>query len=306
MAISNNIIGQYEANNGVLSGSATTDRLATDKDTFLKLLVAQLSNQDPLNPVEDKEFIAQLAQFTTVEELQNINAGVKDLNTAYLEQQSVSAASLINKMVVAGGDNITLINAAELTEADYPVIYFTLPADSAGGTFNVYKTNADGSIGSMVYSATMPGYTAGRNAAYWDGRDFNGDPLDNGTYIVNITAKDAEGNDMLVSTSSGGIVVGVEMSADGNHILYLSDGRTVNYKQIDLIMDYVVGNSGTGSEDGSDETGTEGTNTDGTGTEETGTGTEGTDTGGTGTGETGSADAGSGDTGSGNGEGTGA
>ncbi|MDR0826661.1 MAG: hypothetical protein LBN33_02120 [Desulfovibrio sp.] len=257
MAISNNIIGQYESSQSLLSSGAATDRVATDKDTFLKLLVAQLQNQDPLNPVEDKEFIAQLAQFTTVEELQNINSGVQDLNAAYLAQQSTNAATLINKMVVAGGDNITLSNAAGFTsQDDYPAIYFTLPAQSAEGTFNVYETNTDGSIGRMVYSAVMPGYQAGRNAAYWDGRDFNGAPMPNGNYIVNITAKDMEGNSMLVSTSSAGVVVGVEMAADGNHKLYLADGRTVNYKQIDLIMDYVGSAAGNGSTSGGTDGGT--------------------------------------------------
>ncbi|MDR2124576.1 MAG: flagellar hook assembly protein FlgD [Desulfovibrio sp.] len=282
MAIANNIIGQYEVNNSVLSGVSGTDRVATDKDTFLKLLVAQLTHQDPLNPVEDKEFIAQLAQFTTVEELQNINSGVKDLNTAYAEQQSINASSLINKMVVAGGDNIMLTDAANFTsQDDYPAIYFTLPGESASGTFNVYATNADGSIGSMVYSAVMPGYQAGRNAAYWDGRDFNGNPMPNGTYIVNITAQDAEGNPMLVSTSSAGVVVGVEMAEDGNHVLYLADGRTVNYSQIDLVMGY--SGSGTASDAGSAGTDTADTGSGGTGSTGTGSGDAGSGgTGGTG------------------------
>ncbi|MDR1685524.1 MAG: flagellar hook assembly protein FlgD [Desulfovibrio sp.] len=285
MAIANNIIGQYEVNNSSLTGASSTDRVATDKDTFLKLLVAQLTHQDPLNPVEDKEFIAQLAQFTTVEELQNINSGVKDLNTAYAQQQSINAASLINKMVVAGGDNIALVDAANFTsQDDYPAIYFTLPGQSAEGTFNVYATNSDGSIGSMVYSATMPGYQAGRNAAYWDGRDFNGNAMPNGTYIVNITAKDADGNNLLVTTSSAGVVVGVEMAEDGNHVLYLADGRTVNYSQIDLVMGYAGGSTAT-------DTGSTGTDTADTGSGDTGsTDTEstGTDTADTGSGDTGS------------------
>jgi flagellar basal-body rod modification protein FlgD len=280
MAIANNIIGQYEVNNNALTGASSTDRIATDKDTFLKLLVAQLTHQDPLNPVEDKEFIAQLAQFTTVEELQNINSGVKDLNTAYAQQQTINAASLINQMVVAGGDNIKLTDAANFTsQDDYPAIYFSLPGQSAGGTFNVYATNADGSIGSMVYSATMGAYQGSNNVATWDGRDFNGNPMPNGNYIINITAKDADGNNMLVTTSSAGVVVGVEMSEDGNHTLYLQDGRTVNYSQIQLVMGYAGGGSSSGDTSGDTEDTTGGgaaTTADDTTGGDAATGTDGT------------------------------
>lgn len=245
MAISNNIIGQYEAN---LKAQTTTDRVATDKDTFLKLLVAQLTHQDPLNPVEDKEFIAQLAQFTTVEELQNINKGVEDLNSAYLDQQTVNAASLINTLVVAGGDNVYLRDADKFAgPEDYPSIYFDLPRDSAGGTMSVFSTNSDGSVGNMVYSTTMGAFRAGRNVAQWDGRGFAGETLANGTYVVNITAKDADGDDIYVTTMSGGLVVGVETSSDGNHKLYLEDGRTAYFKEIALVL----GVYGSGSDSGS-------------------------------------------------------
>ena len=226
------ILGQYEAN---LNAQAGTDRVATDKDTFLKLLVAQLTHQDPLNPVEDKEFIAQLAQFTQVEELQNINKGVTSLNESYLAQQITNAASLIGREVLAGGDNLVLQDAANLTEDQYPGIYFTLPAQSAEGTFTVYAMNADGTIGSAVVSEKMPGYTAGMHPATWNGRNASGEAMPNGNYAIVITANDQDGNPLLVTTSSNGIVIGVETSPDGNHKLYLGDGRTVNFTDVELI-----------------------------------------------------------------------
>ncbi|MDR0339178.1 MAG: flagellar hook assembly protein FlgD [Desulfovibrio sp.] len=253
MASVDSILGQHEIN---LTKQATSDRVATDKDTFLKLLVAQLTHQDPLNPVEDKEFIAQLAQFTTVEELQNINTGVESLNESFNAQQTTNAVSLINKLVVAGGDNVQLRGAENFTSSnDYPTIFFTLPRSSAGGEIKVYAADADGNpTGAPVYSADMPAYQMGRREAKWHGCDYNDNPMPDGTYIINITATDADGQPIEVRHSSSGMVIGVETAADGNHKLYLEDGRTVYYTQIDLVLGiYGNGGAGEGTGDGEGE-----------------------------------------------------
>ena len=252
-ATSSAILGQYENN---LLTQATTSRVATDKDTFLKLLVAQLSHQDPLNPDEDKEFIAQLAQFTHVEELQNINKAMESLNASYLAQQTTNAASLIGRDVVAGGDNLVLRDADGLTEEDqYPGIYFTLPAQSSGGTFTVYAMNADGSIGSPVVRETMPGYTEGMHPARWNGRNAAGEAMPNGNYTIVITADDMDGNPLLVTTSSEGVVIGVETSSDGNHKLYLDDGRKVNFNDVQLITVARYADEASGEEEDAGQSG---------------------------------------------------
>lgn len=229
------ILGQYEKS---LSEATGTDRIATDKDTFLKLLVAQLQNQDPLNPAEDKEFIAQLAQFTTVEELQNLNTGMDQLNESYLGSQMTSAASLIGLQVIAGGYDIYLRGASGFTsEDDYPSIYMTPPRDMESGTLNIYTVNADGSTGSLVYSYTLGQYSGGGlHVIKWPGTNSAGQTLPDGNYTVSIgNVKDTDGNDMLVETSSSGVVYGVQTSPDGNHELYLNDGRKVYFNAIDLI-----------------------------------------------------------------------
>lgn len=233
MATTNSILGQYEA--GQISG--TTSSTSTDKDTFLKLLVAQLTHQDPLNPVEDKEFITQLAQFTQVEELQKISAGMDQLNESYLNSQITSAASLIGLEVIAGGYNIYLANADQFTsEADYPTIFFTPPRDMTEGTFTIYANDSSGNPGQIVYSTSLGAYTAGGlHQIAWDGKNSSGAPMPNGSYSVSISAKDADGNSMLVDLSSDGVVIGVETSKDGNHKLYLNDGRKVNFNDINLI-----------------------------------------------------------------------
>lgn len=73
-----------------------------DNEAFLRLLVAQLKNQDPLQPMDDKEFIAQIAQFSTLESMQNVYAGVNQLKALELIGQSISASSTTGGETVAG------------------------------------------------------------------------------------------------------------------------------------------------------------------------------------------------------------
>jgi flagellar basal-body rod modification protein FlgD len=92
---------------GVTSPAGTvltdTSKSALGKDAFLKLLVAQLSNQDPLKPVEDKEFISQLAQFSSLEQMQAVSQGVDTLNgttkSGQLQSTFLQGVSLVGKNI---------------------------------------------------------------------------------------------------------------------------------------------------------------------------------------------------------------
>lgn len=246
---SSSILGQYENGISAATGGAT-DRVATDKDTFLKLLVAQLSHQDPLNPQDDKEFVAQLAQFTSVEELQNINAGITSLNAAYGQQQVATAASFLGTAISAKGDMVTRSGNYSST------LYATFPEDVANGTITVTATDADGNPTRMVFSEAFGSMQAGTVDYTWSGKDNTGKDLPDGSYIVTFSAKDYEGNDVLVSTNSEGVVTGVETSPDGNHFLYLNDGRKVRFNDVELITSASMGAPGAGSDAGSgDESG---------------------------------------------------
>lgn len=265
--IGNNIVGQYEAN---LNAQANTDRVAADKNTFLKLLVAQLTHQDPLNPTEDKEFIAQLAQFTSVEELQNLNKGMDTLNSSFVMQQTTNAINLIGKSVTAKGDiiNIKKSDDPEIDLFSSP-IYFTFPTDAANSIINVYSTTADDQPGRLVATINYGAKKEGVHVYQWDGRDPSGNLMPDGNYILNVVAVDGDGNNMLVDSQSTGVVVVVETQSDGNHKLVLEDNRIVYFNDVQYISDMAAIGGGNGDGD-SDGDGDGGSGEDGNGDGSTG------------------------------------
>ncbi len=279
------ILGQYEA---AQSTASTTSKTATDKDTFLKLLVAQLTHQDPLNPVEDKEFIAQLAQFTQVEELQNIRSTVEGLGTTMGAQQVTNAASLMGLWVSAKGDNITLrtnanglseandIDPNDATQASWKSINFQPQQDIAEGTLNIVATDSNGkATGKIIYSQKLESntYKAGTEYQFrWHGRDSSGNVMPTGSYIASFVATDSGGKSVLVDTYSIGQIVGVESAADGNHKLTLTDGRSVEYLNIRQLVYPTSSSSSTSTENGASAT------TENSNTADSGTGTDGSGT----------------------------
>ncbi len=94
----------------VISGAASgvTGGKNMGREEFLKLLVAQLSNQDPLNPMENEEFVAQLAQFSSLEQLMGIGQGMDELAALQQGSQSTQVAAFIGKEVTAVGDRVTV------------------------------------------------------------------------------------------------------------------------------------------------------------------------------------------------------
>ncbi|MDR2162226.1 MAG: flagellar hook assembly protein FlgD [Desulfovibrio sp.] len=242
LTASSSLLGQYESG---LAAQATSGAVE-DKDMFLKLLIAQLTHQDPLNPVEDKEFIAQLAQFTSVEELQKISSGVEEMNGNYVKQQVTTAASFMGLRISAKGDLVSLTDAT--SSSSY--IYAEFPRDAASAAINIYATDAEGNpTGTLVYSESLGAVQAGTQQYSWNGYASNGARCPAGTYVATFSALDGNGQEMLVGTSSIGVVVGVETSADGNHYLYLEDGRKVRLNDIELISYAPQAEEGSGTEE---------------------------------------------------------
>jgi len=190
------------------------------KSDFLLLLVTQFKHQDPLNPMDDKEFVAQLAQFSSLEQLMNMNTSMDALTAATREQQMMNAANYINKNVAAGG------NAIAKADSGISSFFWAIGNDMAKGTLYVYDQNMN-----LVYGEQLTGRAAGTYTFDWSGKDYTGATALNGVYYVRLSCEDANGQPMLTDTAVTGLVVGVTTS-EGATYLRLEDGRTVALSQV--------------------------------------------------------------------------
>lgn len=182
----------------ITTGSSQT----LGKDDFLKLLVTKLTHQDPLSPMDDEAFVADLAQFSSLEQLQNLNEALDDsLNWDYLQMQTINntmATSLIGKDVKATYSNIYL------DDDNRPTINFS--TTEYAEKVEVTIIDADGAVVRTITSEAVP---PGNNSIIWDGKDTNGNRLAEGTYQIGINGVDAEGNKITPSTYIQGKVTGI-------------------------------------------------------------------------------------------------
>ena len=162
--------------------SAATATQSMGKDDFLKLLVAQLENQDPLSPMDGTEFTAQLAQFSSLESLQSINAGLSDLNTAQSTLHNSQAVSLIGKTVLFEGDTFSY------TGESMSDIQFRLDEPAETVWVKIYNT-----IGDYVATVEMADVPEGDHLIAWDGRDDLDLPVADGVYRAEVLAVGASG-----------------------------------------------------------------------------------------------------------------
>ena len=174
------------------------------KDDFVKLLVAQLKHQDPLNPQDGTQMATQLAQFSSVEQLMNINSTLATqggANTALASAlENASAISLIGKRVSIATDQVTIGHGSPGTFAT------ELPAD---GDLTVSLVDRNGKI---VRSERLKGKSAGRTAL-----DINGlsSGLGDGTYTIKLTLTRPDGSTSTPPSFLTTIVDGVQFGPSG-------------------------------------------------------------------------------------------
>lgn len=141
------------------------------KTEFLELLVAQLNNQNPLDPQDNGEFVAQLAQFSTLEGIEKLNDSMGDILNGVHSSQALQASSLVGRKVILASEK-AMVDTAETFKGSVLV-----PQSSS----NVYVSVYD-DAGNVVSRINMGAQEAGNQSFMWDGKDSDGEQLPPGKY----------------------------------------------------------------------------------------------------------------------------
>ncbi|MBI5098479.1 MAG: hypothetical protein HZB30_04485 [Nitrospirae bacterium] len=191
------------------------------KEDFMKILLKQLNYQDPLNPMDSTQFTSQLTQFSSLEQLTNINSTLDNVLAFQHSMQNASITNLIGRTIKVSGDTTYLKNTADIN--------YELPKDAASVKISIY----DGT-GKLVLTKETGPQSKGDNKFIWDGKDASGNQMQEGSYTFDVKAKDASGA-VNALTNSFGMVTGVVFEDDLAYLV-LNDGRNINLSEIQSIQ----------------------------------------------------------------------
>lgn len=231
------ITGYYT--NGNNNTNSSSQQLSADMNTFLQLLTTQLKYQDPMDPMDTAEFTNQLVQYSSVEQAIQTNEKLDTMMSLSIANLGAQAVSYIGKTVQVLGDVMPL-------EGGKAKATYTLDKDVLSATIVVKDMS-----GNIVYTQNGE-KTSGTHEFNWDGKDADGNQLEDGAYQIEVTTKVAEGDTAAsVTTTIFGKVTGV--ASDQNNI-YVGLGDAVTAQLGDILTirndDYFDKVPGTGNEDG--------------------------------------------------------
>lgn len=191
---------------------------------FMTLMITQFRNQDPFKPMENGDFLGQIAQFSTVSGIDSLNNAFAGLSASLQNEQALQAANLVGHKVLAVKDVAFL--------ADGGVVNGAIELDSSAGSVQIEITDRNGELVRLLNLGEQP---AGMARFAWDGRDEDGDVADSGHYLV--TARTVRGNNVesveslieatIESVSLGQYGAGMTLNLPGGETLPLSQVRQI-------------------------------------------------------------------------------
>ena len=192
------------------------------KQDFLNLLVMQMRNQDPLDPMKGTEFASQLAQFSSLEQLTNLNQSMNNsLDANAMLTQSINNAlstTFIGKNVRASADTFNYSGEGDVK------IGYNLPMSAENADVKIYDES--GALVKVIHGDT----DTGENTLSWDGKNENGVTVPSGKYHFEVEAKDSGGNVIDTTKYIYGTVTGVRFKSEGT--VFVIDGIEVALSSI--------------------------------------------------------------------------
>lgn len=237
-----NTINGYTQTGTTQTTTAASQQLSADMNTFLTLLTTQLRYQDPLDPMDTAEFTNQLVQYSAVEQSIQTNTKLDKLLSMNMSNLGAQAVSYIGKVAQVLGDVMPLENGQ--AKATY-----TLDKNVVTATISVKDVN-----GKIVYSEQGK-ITAGTHEFTWDGKDSNGNQLEDGAYQIVVSTNVPSGETSAsVMTTVFGKVTGVASDDNGVYV-GLGDAVTANLSDILTVRndDYFDKNPSSPENGGSDD-----------------------------------------------------
>lgn len=202
--------------------SNKTQSSQTTKNEFLQLMVAQLKNQNPLDPQNSGEFLSQLAQFSSVDGIQQLNTTLSDISGGFKSSQVLQATALVGRNVQVPSDSVN---------------YKSLPVS---GSIALNESSSDVHLtistpsGQTVREFSLGASAAGNLAFSWDGLDNSGNPVASGQYKLSATAN-GEGNSFALNTLVDTNVNSVTVGQDSSVTLNLANTQSVALDQVKQI-----------------------------------------------------------------------
>lgn len=201
MDIMGNAVAASAAPNEAQTAGEAAKRALAGKEQFLQLLCAQISNQNPLNPMDDKEMVGQLAQFSAIEQAIETNSRLASLERSQTNAGRLGMASLIGKEGSASTARIDVVQGGTP-----PPLAFSLQ----GAADEVTVRMLDGN-GNLVRSIDLRDVGPGDHHVGWDGRGKDRNPLPPGSYRMQVSANAQGGQEVVSRTEVRGRIERIEM-----------------------------------------------------------------------------------------------
>ncbi|MES1928636.1 flagellar hook capping protein [Salinisphaera dokdonensis CL-ES53] len=193
------------ASSGTATASPARGRATDMSEQFMTLLVAQMQNQDPLNPMDNSQVTSQIAQINTVSGINDLNDSLANINSQIDTSQQLQASALIGRGVLVPGDGISVGEEGAATP-------FGMELDGPASSVKLTITD---SIGTVVHESSYADQPAGVQSFSWDGQDAAGAIVGAGSYRVTVAATGPDGEPVAVKPLSMGYVGGVVSGSDG-------------------------------------------------------------------------------------------